>query len=65
MAETRPSSSPVGAIATVLIGIIAIWLVLKLLGFALKLVGLIILLGAGAAVYFAITSRNGGPDSRA
>ena len=54
-----------GAIATVLIAIVAIWLVLKLLGVALKLVGLLILAGLGVAAYLAITKRIGGPDGRA
>ncbi len=50
-----------GAIATILIAIIVIWLVLKLLGVALKLVGLLILLGVGAALFFAVRGRIGGP----
>jgi len=54
-----------GAVATVLIAIVAIWLILKLLGVALKLVGLLILAGLGVAAYLAITKRIGGPDGRA
>ena len=54
-----------GAIATVLIAIVAIWLVLKLLGVALKLIGLLILAGIGVAAYLAITRRIGGPGGRA
>ena len=50
-----------GAIATVLIAIVAIWLVLKLVGVAFKLIGLLILAGIGVAAYLAITQRSGGP----
>ena len=50
-----------GALATVLIAIVVIWLGLKLLGVALKLAGLLILVGLGAAAYLAITRRIGGP----
>ena len=50
-----------GAVATILIAIIVIWLVLKLLGVALKLAGVLILLGVGAALFFAVRGRIGGP----
>jgi dolichol kinase len=50
-----------GSIATILIAIIVIWLVLKLLGVALKLVGLLILVGVAAALFFAVRGRIGGP----
>ena len=61
----RRRQSLVGAIATVLIAIVAIWLVLKLLGVALKLVGLLILGGLAIAAYLAVTKRIGGPGGRA
>ena len=64
MADLKGRSAG-GALATVLIAIVVIWLVLKLLGVALKLVGLLILVGLGAAAYVAITRRIGGPDRRA
>ena len=54
-----------GAVATVLIAIVLIWLVLKLLGVALKLVGLLILAGIGVAAYLVVTKRIGGPGGRA
>ena len=50
-----------GAIATVLIAILLIWLVLKLLGVAFKLAGLLILVGIGVVAYLAVTKRIGGP----
>jgi hypothetical protein len=50
-----------GAIATVLIAILLIWLVLKLLGVAFKLVGLLILGGIAVVAYLAVTRRIGGP----
>ena len=54
--------SAAGTAATILIAIVLIWLVLKLLGVALKLVGLLILIGVGAALFFAVRGRLGGPD---
>ena len=54
-----------GAIATVLIAIVLIWLVLKLLGVAFKLIGLLILGGIAVAAYLAVTRRIGGPGGRA
>lgn len=54
-----------GAIATVLIAIVGIWLVLKLVGVAFKLIGLLIVGGLAVAAYLAITKRIGGPDGRA
>jgi dolichol kinase len=54
-----------GAIATVLVAIVVIWLVLKLLGVALKLVALLVLAGIGVVAYLAVTKRIGGPDGRA
>ena len=54
-----------GAIATILIAIIAIWIVLKLIGVAFKLIGLVILAGLAVAAYLAVTRRIGGPDGRA
>jgi hypothetical protein len=50
-----------GAIATILIAILLIWLVLKLLGVAFKLAGLLILVGIGVVAYLAVTKRIGGP----
>ena len=50
-----------GAVATVLIAIVLVWLVLKLLGVAFKLIGLLILVGIGAAIFFAVKGRIGGP----
>ena len=54
-----------GAIATVLIAIVLVWLVLKLLGVAFKLVGLLIIGGIAVAAYLAVTRRIGGPGGRA
>ena len=53
------------AIATVLVAIVAIWLLFKLLGVALKLIGILIIGGIAFAAYFAVTQRLGGPDRRA
>jgi hypothetical protein len=39
--------------------------VLKLVGVALKAVGLLILLGLGVVAYLAVTKRIGGPKGRA
>ena len=64
MADLKGRSAG-GALATVLIAIVVIWLVLKLLGVALKLVGLLILIGVGAVVFLAVTKRIGGPGGRA
>ena len=50
-----------GTLATILIAIVVIWLGLKLLGVALKLVGLLILVGLGAVAFLAVTKRIGGP----
>lgn len=50
-----------GAIATVLIAIVAIWLLLKVVGVAFKLLGLLLLAGLGVAAYLAVTKRIGGP----
>ena len=54
-----------GTLATILIAIVVIWLGLKLLGVALKLVGLLILVGLGAVAFLAVTKRIGGPSGRA
>ena len=64
MADLK-SGSVGGALATILIAIVVIWLVLKLLGVALKLAGLLILVGLGAVAFLAITKRLGGPGGRA
>ena len=50
-----------GAIATVLIAVVLVWLVLKLIGVAFKLVGLLIVGGIAVAAYLAVTKRIGGP----
>ena len=41
-------------LAAILIGIVAIWLLILLLGFALKLVGLLIGIGLAVAAYLLI-----------
>ena len=64
MANLRTGSTG-GALATVLIAIVVIWLVLKLLGVALKLAGLLILVGLGAFAFLAIKKRIGGPGGNA
>ena len=63
MAESGKSVG--GAIATILIAIVAIWIVLKLIGVAFKLIGLVILAGLAVAAYLAVTKRIGGPGGRA
>ena len=50
-----------GAIATVLIAIVAIWLLVKVVGVVFKLLGLLLLAGLGVAAYLAVTKRIGGP----
>ena len=50
-------------IVTVLIAMIAIWLVFKLLVGALKLVGLLIVVGLAFAAFYAVKRRIGGPDA--
>ena len=64
MAE-RGGRSAGGALATILIAIVVIWLGLKLLGIAVKLVGVLLLIGLGAVAFLAVTGRLGGPDRRA
>ena len=41
-------------LAAIVIGIVAIWLLIQLLGFALKLVGLLIGIGLAVAAYLLI-----------
>ena len=64
MAE-RGGRSAGGTLATILIAIVVIWLGLKLLGVAVKLVGVLLLIGLGAVAFLAVTGRLGGPDRRA
>jgi hypothetical protein len=47
-------------LASIVIGVIILWLALKLLGAALKLVGILIALAAAVAVYFAVRGMFGG-----
>jgi hypothetical protein len=63
VAERRGSTGR--TISTILVAIVLIWLVLKLVGVALKAVGLLILLGLGVVAYLAVTKRIGGPKGRA
>ena len=51
-------------IASIVIGAIILWLALKLLGAALKLVGILVALGVAFAVFFAVRRMIGG-DGRA
>ncbi|HYI64326.1 MAG TPA: hypothetical protein VEW71_05520 [Allosphingosinicella sp.] len=50
-------------IVTVLIALVAIWLVFKLLVGALKLVGLLIVVGLAFVAFYAVKRRIGGPDA--
>ena len=50
-------------IVTILIAVVAIWLVFKLLVGALKLVGILIVVGLAVAVVYAAKRRIGGPDA--
>lgn len=61
----RSGRSAGSALATVLIGILLLWLLLKLLGVALKVIGLLVLGGIAVAAYLAITGRIGGPNRNA
>jgi hypothetical protein len=51
----------IGAIAAILV---AIWLFVVVVKVALKLIGLAIILGLAAVLYFAVKSRFGGGDAR-
>ena len=48
-------------LVTIVFAVIAIWLGLKLLGVALKLVGVLILIGVAAIAYFGAVKLIGGP----
>ena len=48
---------------TVLIAVVAIWLVFKLMVGALKLVGIVIVIGLALAAFYAVKRRIGGPDA--
>jgi hypothetical protein len=48
---------------TVVIAVVAIWLVFKLLVGALKLVGILIVVGLALAAFYAVKGRIGGPDA--
>ena len=64
MADMKRGSTA-GGIATILIAVVVIWLGLKLIGVAFKLVGLLILGGLAVGAYLFVTGRLGGPDRRA
>ncbi|MGQ0559826.1 MAG: hypothetical protein ACT4OE_09620 [Sphingosinicella sp.] len=55
------SQNIAGAVATIVFAIILIWLLFKLLGVALKLVGILLVGGLAIAAYLAVTKRIGGP----
>ena len=44
--------------------VVGIWLVVAVVKLALKLIGLAIVVGLGAALYFAVKNRIGGADAR-
>ena len=44
--------------------VVGIWLVVAVVKLALKLVALAIIVGLGAALYFAVKNRIGGVDAR-
>ena len=60
MDEPR-SNATAGTIATIVIAIVLLWLLLKLLGVALKLVGLVIIGGLAVMAYLAVAKRLQGP----
>ena len=52
----------IGSLAlTIIVAIVAIWLVFKLLVGALKLVGLLIVIGVVVAIFYAVKGRIEGP----
>jgi hypothetical protein len=52
----------IGSLAlTVIVAIVAIWLVFKLLVGALKLIGLLIVIGVVVAIFYAVKGRIEGP----
>ncbi len=48
---------------TILIAVVAIWLVFKLMVGALKLIGIVIVIGLALAAFYAVKRRIGGPDA--
>jgi hypothetical protein len=48
-------------VLAVLVGIVAIWLVFKVLVGALKLIGLLIVIGVVVAIFYAVKGRIEGP----
>jgi len=48
-------------VLAVLVGIVAIWLVFKVLVGALKLIGLLVVAGLAIAAFYAVRGRIGGP----
>jgi hypothetical protein len=51
----------IGAVVAIVVGV---WLFVVVLKVALKLIGLFIILGLAAALYFAVRNRIGGGDAR-
>ena len=52
----------IGSLAlTIIVAIVAIWLVFKLLVGALKLIGIVIVIGVAAAIFYAVKGRIEGP----
>ena len=48
---------------TILVAVVAIWLVFKLLVGAIKLIGIVIVIGLALAAFYAVKRRIGGPDA--
>ena len=48
---------------TIVIAVVAIWLVFKLLVGALKLIGIVIVIGVALAAFYAVKRRIGGSDA--
>ena len=48
---------------TILVAIVAIWLVFKLVVGVLKLIGIVVIVGLAIAAFYAIKGRIGGPDA--
>jgi hypothetical protein len=53
-----------GTIGTILVVVIALWLFVIVLKVTAKLIGLAIILGLGAVIYFAVKKKIGGGDAR-
>jgi hypothetical protein len=56
--------STASLLVTILVAVVAIWLVLKLLGFALKLVGLLILVALAVGAFVVIRGLLGSGGRR-